>query len=85
MNIPLRYLEAIEEVVRVDHLNYKVLAEDFYNVFCQHVFFGTLEVCEAQFYQALITNDYNDVVSQLNKFVNTGQPKKVKEEGKYQI
>ena len=81
MNVLVRYLEAVEEAVRIGHLNYKILAEDFYNVFCEHVFFATFEVCEPQFYQVLIRKDFNDVKKRLKEYVNIGHPGD--ENGKY--
>ena len=66
------YLEAVEDVVKIGNLNYKIVAEDFYNSFCEHLFFAELEVCESQFYQDLITEDFKYVMKELYYDIDYG-------------
>ena len=60
------YLEAVEDVVKLGNLNCKLVAEDFYNSFCEHLFFATLEVCKSEFHQILVTEDCRYVMNELN-------------------
>ena len=66
------YLEAVEDVVKIGNLNYKLVAEDFYNAYCEHLFFATLEVCESdesEFHQILFTEDLKYVRNLLDHHI----------------
>ena len=64
------YLEAIEQVIKSDHLNYKTIALDLWNEYCDHVFFSYMRKCPSEFYEDIITKGFDGVMQRLQHYFN---------------
>ena len=70
MNIFLLYIEAIEQDVQLQAVNYKVIAVDLYVEYCDRLFFVTMTDCNPDFYMEIINKEFDDIMKELSQKFN---------------
>lgn len=70
MNIFLLYIEAIEQDVQLQAVNYKVIAVDLYVEYCDRLFFVTMTDCKHDFYKDIINKEFDDIMKELSQKFN---------------
>ena len=70
MDIFLLYIEAIEQDVQLQAVNYKVIAVDLYVEYCDRLFFVTMTDCNPDFYMEIINKEFDDIMKELSQKFN---------------